>query len=82
MPVSRGRRALSLCYLLPYSVVAAGLILLGFAVEHLPFLPAAASRRYRRSMFAILAGLARPVDGLGVGPMEPVAGSATRESAP
>lgn len=80
MSTEPGRRALSFAYLLPYSAVAACLILLGFAVEGA--LPAPLAGRYRRSMFSLLSLLARPVDGLTEGSPEPVAGGVTGESAP
>lgn len=80
MSTGPGRRALSLAYLVPYSGVAAGLILLGFAVERA--LPASLAGGYHRSMFAALGGLARPVDALTDQSPEPVAGGVTRESAP
>ena len=82
MTTGPGRRALAFAYLLPYSAAAAGFILLGCLLDLLPFLPASVSARYRRTMVGVLAGLARPVDGLTEQPPEPVAGGVTRESAP
>ena len=82
MTTGPGRRALAFAYLFPYSAVAAGFILFGYLLDLLPFLPASASARYRRAMAGVLAGLARPVDGLTDQSPEPVAGGVTRESAP
>lgn len=80
MTTGPGRRALSLAYLVPYSAVAACLIVVGFLVEWA--LPASVAGRYQGSMFSLLSSLARPVDGLTEQSPEPVAGHVTRESAP
>ena len=76
------RRALALSYLLPYSLVVAGLVCLGFAVDSVPLLPRSVTGRYQRAMLATVSGLARPVDGLTESPPEPVPGGVTGESAP
>jgi len=80
MSTGPGRRALSFAYLLPYSAVAACLILLGYVGERV--LPGPLAGRYQRSMLSLLSTLARPVDGLTARPPETVAGHPTRESAP
>ena len=80
MSTGPGRRALSFAYLVPFSGVAACLILLGVVVDLA--LPASASARYQRSVLSVLGTLARPVDGLTDQSPEPVAGGVTRESAP
>ena len=80
MSTGPGRRALSFAYLAPYSAVAACLVICGVLVDLA--LPASVSGRYQRSLVSLLAGLARPVDGLTDQSPEPVAGGLTRESAP
>ena len=82
MSTGPGRRALSFAYLVPYSAVAGSLILLGCLLDLVPALPASVSDRYQRTVLAVLAGLARPVDGLTEQSPEPVAGGLTGESAP